>query len=230
MSTISQSLSHARKLLSHGDACQDQDRLDGAVVHYQQALRFEPNLVEAHNSLGVAFTKQSKFDAALACYDRVIQLEAGNARAHVNRGLLWLMMGNWAAGWPEFEWRLRTPRFLAKARPQPRWDGSALAGRTLLVQTEQGLGDTLQFIRFLPLLKPQDGRVVVQCPAPLPRLLAGLAGTEQLVAAGSPLPAFDVHAQLLSLPAIFQTTLATLPCAVPYLQADPKLVGSGGKN
>src|SRR5208282_2810674 len=99
----------------------------------------------------------------------------------------------------------------------------ALAGRTILLLAEQGLGDTLHFIRYAPLVKQLGGTVVVECQPALMRLLAGAAGIDLLVARGWPLPAFDVHASLLSLPALLHTTIANVPAKVPYLHADTEL-------
>jgi hypothetical protein len=105
--------------------------------------------------------------------------------------------------------------------PQPLWDGSPLAGRTILLHVEQGLGDTLQFIRYAPLVKALGGTVIFGCPEPLVGLLAGAPGIDSLVLPEDPLPPFDVHAPLMSLPHLLGTTLQTIPADVPYLSADP---------
>src|SRR5262249_16941908 len=102
--------------------------------------------------------------------------------------------------------------------------GSDLTGKTIFLYAEQGLGDTLHFIRYVPLVKQRGGTVVVQCQPALQRILASCPGIDVLIPQGNPVPAFDVHAALLSLPAIFQTPLANVPAQVPYLHPDPKLV------
>ena len=107
---------------------------------------------------------------------------------------------------------------------QPLWDGSSLAGRTILLHAEQGLGDTIQFIRYAPLVKRRGGTVILECQPALLRLLQSCAGVDRLLAQGSSLPHFDVHAPLLSLPGILGTTLSTIPAEVPYLFADANLV------
>ena len=107
---------------------------------------------------------------------------------------------------------------------QPRWDGRSLKGKTILVFAQRGLGDTIQFVRFLPLVKARGGTVLFECAAGLIPLLEGIAGIDQFLAAGKPLPPFDVQAPLLSLPGILGTTLQTIPADVPYLRADPALV------
>ena len=108
--------------------------------------------------------------------------------------------------------------------PQPRWDGGPLGGKTILLHAEQGLGDTLQFIRYAPLVKRRGGTVVVACQRPLIPLLQGCPGIDRLAAQGDPLPPFDVHAPLLSLPLLFGTDLESIPADVPYLRADPALI------
>ena len=107
---------------------------------------------------------------------------------------------------------------------QPRWDGSSLAGKTILIYAEQGLGDTLNFLRYVPLVKERDGKVILECQPPLLRLLANFPGIDHLIGRGSAYPEFDCYAPLLSLPGIFQTTPTNVPAAVPYIHADGKLV------
>src|SRR5207245_4017270 len=107
--------------------------------------------------------------------------------------------------------RWRCPGITMPPLPQPLWDGSSLDGRTVLLHAEQGLGDTLQFIRYAPLVQQRGGKVLVQCQSPLVSVLARCAGIDHLVGQNSALPDFDVHAPLLSLPGLFRTTLATIP-------------------
>ena len=114
----------------------------------------------------------------------------------------------------------------ARPRPfqQPLWQGEDFAGRTLLLHFEQGMGDTIQFIRYLPMIRERGGRVVLDCQAPLVRLLQNCQGLDQIVATGGPLPEFDLHAPLLNLPSIFHTEVATVPAEVPYLSPPDDLV------
>ena len=153
-----------------------------------------------------------------------MRLDPNFADAHGNLGQIRLLLGDFERGLPESEWRLAKVDGPPNVANPSRWDGSDLAGRTILLQAEQGSGDTLQFIRYVPLVKDRGGKVIVQCQASLLRLLASMVGIDQLVAQGSPLPAFAVRASILSLPYLFRTALDTIPAAVPYLQVDANLV------
>jgi tetratricopeptide (TPR) repeat protein len=206
-----------------GEAVKRLDRLDEALVCFQRALQINPHFAAAHNNVGDALQRLGRVDEALPFFDRAIQLNPEFGLAHWNRALAWLLLGDFHRGWPEYEWRWTQPRFVPRGFPQPLWDGSALDGKAILLHAEQGLGDSLQFIRYVPLVKERGGRVIVECQAELCRLFARLAGADQVLAHGSTLPAFDLHAPLGSLPGIFWAALAGIPSAVPYLRADPAL-------
>jgi tetratricopeptide (TPR) repeat protein len=201
-----------------------QGRFQQAVACYQQAIALKPDFAEAHNNLGYALKEQGRFDEALASFLRALRLKPDYADAHWNRSLIWLAQGDFRQGWPEYEWRWKLKDLPPPTLHQPRWDGSDLNGRTILLHAEQGLGDVLQFIRYAPLVRQRGGRVILACPQSLLPLLARCAGIDQILAKGSPLPPFDVHAPLLSLPGLFRTTLADIPASVPYLYPDPGLV------
>ena len=178
---------------------------------------------EAHCNLGVALSEQGRLREAASSYQQAICLEGDHADAHVNLAYIWFLLGDYEAGWPEYEWRWRRPGVSPPHSGQPLWDGSSLQGRTILLFAEQGLGDTLQFIRYAPLVRQQGARVIVQCQSPLARLLTTCAGIDHLVVQGTAPPPHDVYAPLLSLPRIFGTTLATIPSITAYLSADPAL-------
>ena len=128
-------------------------------------------------------------------------------------------MGDLAAGFVGYHWRLQWEPFLPpSALTQPQWDGAPLLNKPILLYAEQGLGDTLQFIRYVPLVAQRGGRVIVQCQPSLVALLATVTGVQQILPAGMPLPPFEVHASLMSLPGLLGTTLATIPHQVPYLK------------
>ncbi len=197
-----------------------EDRVDEAIELLHAALRQKPDMVEAHNNLGVVLTKQHKFTEALAAYDQALRHDPEHAEAHLNRGMLRLTFGDWQNGLADYEWRTKTKNFAEFPFHQPRWDGSPLAGRTLLLAAEQGLGDTLQFIRYAPLMQERGERVLVQCQPVLWHLLAHGLKTIKVFAAGSPLPAFDVYAPMMSMAHLLGTTPARIRADVPYLHAE----------
>jgi Flp pilus assembly protein TadD len=201
-----------------------QDHLDEALASLREALRLQPDFPEAHNNLGMALARLGQYDDALAHYAEALRINPTYPEAHKNRALAWLLLGDYERGWSEFEWRWRCKDFTRRPFPQPQWDGSPLAGRTVLLHAEQGLGDTLQFIRYAALVKQRGGTVLFECPPGLHALLANCPGIDRLLVRGGPLPPFDVHIPLLSLPAALQTTLATVPAPIPYLRPAAALV------
>jgi Flp pilus assembly protein TadD len=209
---------------NRGLALHQQEKLVEAEASFREALRFKPDYAEAFHNLAITQEAQGKLEDAVAGYQEALRLRPDYPEAHHHLGMTWLLLGNFEKGWPECEWRWKRKEFTPPAFTQPRWDGSPLAGRTILLHTEQGLGDTLHFIRYARLVQERGGRVVLSCPASLVWLLAGCPGIDQLVPHGTSLPPFDFHAPLMSLPGILGTTLASVPADVPYLVADSELV------
>jgi Flp pilus assembly protein TadD len=207
-----------------GNALRERGGFDEARVCYQRALELKPDYAEARHNLGNTLRSQGDLAGALACYDQALAIRPDLASVHLSRAMVWLEMGDFERGWPEYEWRLSCPEFAIPQLPQPRWDGGPLDGRTILLYADHGLGDAIQFIRYAPMVRDRGGRVVVVCRAPLARLLATCAGVDLVVVEGTPIPDCDVHAPLMSLPAIFGTDAASIPADVPYLSADPDLV------
>jgi Flp pilus assembly protein TadD len=197
---------------------------DGAIADLRQALAWRPDFAPAHVALGSALGRQGMLGEAAACYRRAVQLNPRDPEAHYNLGTALLLLGQFAEGWAEYEWRWHRPGAVRREFPQPLWDGAPLGGRTILLHAEQGVGDTIQFVRFAPLVRQRGGRVVLECQPSLVPLLTGFPGIDQLGPRRAALPPFDVQAPLLSLPRIFGTTLATVPAEVPYLFPDPRLV------
>jgi tetratricopeptide (TPR) repeat protein len=224
-----------------GVALGNQGQLEESVASFRQAVSLKPDYAEAYYNAGLVLAKSgaalvrpAKLDDAIACYRQALLIKPDHAEAHKDLALAWLLLGNFEQGWPEYEWRWKCAERHLRQLPGPSWDGAPLAGRTILLHAEQGLGDTLQFIRYAPLVRqvghvsnvpPQHGgKVLVICQQQLLSLLASCPGIDGLLAWESALPDFDVHVPLLSLPGIFGTTLATIPAKVPYLSADPELV------
>jgi Flp pilus assembly protein TadD len=200
-----------------------QSKYAEAMAHYQRALQLKPDYSDAHHNVGTLLVDQGKLPEGLASYERALQLNPEDAEAHLGRAQAWLQLGDFERGFPEFEWRWRRSVFPPRPFSQPLWDGSSLAGCTILLHAEQGLGDTLQFIRYAPLVKQRGGWVIVECQDVLAPLLATCPGIDQVIVRGSPLPYFHTHAPLVSLPRILKTTLDTIPADVPYLWADPQM-------
>jgi tetratricopeptide (TPR) repeat protein len=199
-------------------------RLEEAAASLREALRLRPTFAEAMNNLANVLRDQGHCEDALTNYAEALQAKPDYADPHWNAALVWLLLGDYKKGWPEYEWRLRRPDFFKRTFDQPRWDGSPLAGRTILLYAEQGLGDTIQFVRYAQLLKEQGATVIVECQRALLHLLAHCPGIDQLVGQGDALPPHDVRSPLLSLPYHFKTTLKTILAKVPYLTAEPGLV------
>src|SRR5262249_15462237 len=148
---------------------------------------------------------------------QALRLDPGHAGAHNCQALWMLQKGEFEEGWREYRWRWDIPNAVRRDFPQPAWDGSDLAGPTVLLHPEPGPAHTIQSIRYATLVKARRATVVVECQPALIPLLRGCAGIDYLAGRGSALPPFDVHAPLLDLPRIFRTTLATVPARVPYL-------------
>lgn len=206
-----------------GHALHSLNRPAQALPHYDRVLQLKPDYVEALCNYGLALQALNQLDSALACYTRAAQLQPELAIAHWNQGLCHLLQGDFAAGWPKYEWGWasgqRGPRrdFVA-----PLWLGDQpLQGKHILLHAEQGLGDTLQFCRYVPLVVALGAHVWLEVPAPLQALLGQLPGVTGVLAQGEPLPPCDYHCPLLSLPLACGTRLDTIPAQPAYLRADP---------
>ncbi len=211
---------------NRGLALKALNRIGEALASFDKAIVIWPGYAEAHVNRGTVLCELREFDAATAAYNRAIAIQKDYAPAHVNRGLLHLLSGNFERGWADYEWRWRdssseTTR-QARRFSQPLWLGKEnLAGKTILLHDEQGLGDTLQFCRYAKLVADRGATVILGVQKPLLGLLSGLAGVTHLVSEGSSVPQFDFHCPLLSLPLAFNTELHTIPAPARYLHADP---------
>ncbi|VWD33608.1 TPR domain-containing protein [Burkholderia lata] len=202
-------------------------RYDGALDDLARVIAATPRDKLAHFHRGSALRALRRHEDALHAYAEAIDIDPDYAHAHCMRSFLCLSIGDFEAGWAEYEWRWRDSQLDGSRRDfaQPRWThGMPLDGQTILLYPEQGLGDTLQFCRYVPLVKALGARVVVEAPVELKALFATLDGVDVLVARGDPLPPFDLHCPLLSLPLEFRTDLSSIPAGGPYLRADPARV------
>lgn len=214
---------HTEALANRGAALRMLGRIEEALADYDMALRGNPRSAEAHNNRGVALAALNRHGEAIEAYTRALELNPAYERARFNRAMSRLVLGDFAEGWKDHESRWsgsemhRGPRALGGRA----WDGREdLRGKTLLLHAEQGMGDAIQFSRYARLVRDRGARVILEVHAPLEPLMEGLDGVERVVALGEPLPAFDLHCALMSLPLAFGTRLESIPAQVPYLQVD----------
>lgn len=194
-----------------------------AAAAYGELIARHPDHADAHYLRANALLLATRTEQALAGYAVALKLQPGRAEVAWNQALALLLDGQYPAGWAQYEsrWQLGDPKLRRRPFPQPQWRGdAALAGRTVLLHAEQGLGDTLQFCRYARAVADRGARVILEVPTLLKPLLSGLDGTVQVLAGGEPLPGFDLHCPLMSLPLAFGTTLASIPGAGAYLHAD----------
>ncbi len=210
-----------------GSALREADDPEPAVRELMIALRLKPHYAEAYNNLGLAWKKLGAYDLAIDAFTRAVQANPESAEAHWNRSFFKLMMGDFSEGWRDYEWRYRIPewRLVYPHRLDlPPWDGAVDKKKRLLVHDEQGLGDTLQFVRYLPRVRERCGWVILETRRELMGLLRGFPGVDELVERPQRPGLFagvDCCIPLLSLPRIFGTTVDTIPAEVPYLRPDP---------
>ncbi|MCP4414037.1 MAG: tetratricopeptide repeat protein [Gammaproteobacteria bacterium] len=222
---------YAEAYYNFGNVLKEQSKLHEAFLSYKRAVTIKPDYVEAHNNLGITLQEQSQFTEAAESYSRAIELKPDYADAHFNRSLMLLLKRNFKDGWQEYEWRLRTKDYALRDFKQPMWDGSPLNGKTILVHTEQGLGDNIQFVRYLPLIQAQGGHVIFECLPSLVHLLKDCEGINKIIERTSTCVntvEFDVQVPLLSLPRIFNTKLDNIPSKRPYIMPDSTFITKWG--
>jgi tetratricopeptide (TPR) repeat protein len=217
--------SHAAAHNNLGLALRLQGKIAEAADCFRRALALGLSQAEVHSNLGLALHDLGHLDEAVTCYKRALAQDPDFIDAQVGLSTLLLLQGDFQAGWDKYEWRWKKiDQFAARDFSQPRWSGEPLAGKTILLYAEQGLGDTLQFIRYAAVLKKLGAKIVLECQRPLLKLSASYRYVDQLAADESDLPPFDFHLPLLSVPRVLKTTLETIPADVPYLFAEPELV------
>ena len=206
----------------------DVGEFDGAIVCYRKVLELDPKSVEAQAWLGSTLQVTGRIGPAIRTLRKAISMQPDMPLAHFNLALALLSAGRYPEGWAEYEWRWRTDGFQRERRDfrVPSWDGGDLAGKRLLIWTEQGFGDCFQFARYLPLLAGRGGEIVVEIQPALERVMRPLAGVDKWLARGKRLPKFDCHLPLMSLPHRLGTALASVPAELPYLEAEPARVAA----
>jgi len=194
--------------------------LSHAIDHFQRAIALAPDAAATRTNLGCALLCMGRVADAIEQLEAAILLRPDCPEAHVNLGAIDLLFGDFTNGWPRYEWRLRTtycrPRF-----PQRFWRGEPLKKELIVLNEEQGLGDTIQFCRYAPLVAARGGRVILRAGTPLQPLLSNLSGVEEVVPMDRRVPDARWACPLPSLPSIFRTDLDSIPATVPYLHVDP---------
>ncbi len=207
-----------------GIALSDLGNFEEAMNWLLAALELRPDSAEALQNVGMNLSRQARWGEAIAYYERAARLQPENPEVHRSLAYVLLGAGDYTRGWPEHEWRLSCRPLRGVQINRTFWNGDDFRNQTILLHYEQGYGDTLQFIRFAPLVKRRGGRVAMLCQPDLLRLVARCPGIDLVFEGTSYEPECHIHAPVMSLPAIFGTTLATLPAEVPYLFADRALV------
>ncbi len=206
-----------------GTALADNGRFGDAIRAHERALALSSTVPEMYMNYGIALQCQRRVDDAISAYLKALELNPNLGEANWNLALALLLKGNFEQGWAEYEsrWQGGPLRHAKRQFTQAQWRGEDIADKTLLLHAEQGFGDTLQFIRYVPLVAQRGARIIVECQAELESLLRFSFPGVRVVARGVALPSFDLHCPLLSLPLAFATRQATIPAKVPYLNAPP---------
>ena len=210
--------------LNRSNVLGDLGRFDDAVAAYDAVIKVRDDAAPVWNNRGNALEALARYDDARASFDRAIAIDPAYQIAHWNLALLNLRFGRLEDGWRGYEWRWKNESLNCYAQKrdfvEPLWLGKeSLEGTTILLFAEQGLGDTLQFCRYVPLVAALGARIVLEVQRPLVKLLSGLEGVTQVIARDDPLPAFDLQCPLMSLGLAFGTTVATIPAPPSYLPA-----------
>ena len=212
---------------SRGIVLRDTHRYEDALDAIDRALAIAPKYVFAWFHRGNTLFDMFRFDEAQQAYDQAIEIEPNYVDAQLALGLIYLRQGDFIRGWAQYEWRLRDPKGERSKRAfsQPLWQGEdALDGKTILIHAEQGFGDALQFCRYVEPLRARGAGVILEVQPALKSLMETLRGPLRVVAEGEPLPPFDFHCPLLSLPYAFRTDLQSIPDSTPYLYPDAQRV------
>lgn len=208
-----------------GVALAEQGDFESAIAAYRKAIELKSDYSDAHSNLGNAYAALGESHKAIRACQSAVKFAPHAVQAHWNLAVALLRAGQFQAGWEEYEWRWAAYKKRGSLRfTDPSWDGSPLNGRTILLHAEQGFGDAIQFARYVPLVTQLGGKVIFESPPELFELFKSLEGGAELIAGGSPLPRYDLHCPLMSLPRALKTRPDSIPAIVPYLAADAQRV------
>jgi tetratricopeptide (TPR) repeat protein len=205
-----------------GIVLQGLGRYEEALASYTQALAIKPDHADAHNNLGLALRSLNRHEEAIACFEIAQAIKPDHVDGQLGEGLVRLALGDYATGWKKYAWRHLTANFShgKKRPPQPLWLGNwNISGKTILLHGEQGLGDTIMFARYVPMVAQRGAKVILAVQRPLTALMATLKGASVVRGQGEPVPPFDGFCPLPTLPLVFRTSVETIPATVPYLSA-----------
>ena len=218
-------------LLSNlGSLLSQEGQLDEAIALFNRALAIRPDFTDAHVNLSIALRDANRFAESAVAAQNALRYDPNSAEAHTNLSHALLLLGDFTNGFAEYEWRFKVPGFPTPLRDfgRPSWHGEPLAGRSIMLHDEQGVGDGIQFARYARILKEMGARVIIECNTQALRLFQGLIGADAVVGRFSPPPPFDYHAPLMSLPHRLGASLDNIPADVPYLRPEPELVERWG--
>jgi tetratricopeptide (TPR) repeat protein len=209
-----------------GIALRRNGQLAEGISAARKAMELRPDFFAATNNYANALKEFGRHDDAAQAYRRAIAIKPDSAIAHFNLGATLLLQGDFEQGWTEYEWRWNAKEYRERPRAfdKPRWDGSPLEGRRIILLAEQGFGDSIHFARYVPLVVERGGTVMLECQPQLKRLLGRLEGIDRIIGPEDPLPEFDVQCPLMSLAQVMGTRPASIPTNVPYLSAEPALI------
>lgn len=214
-----------------GAALEDLGRRDEALKAYARSCALRDDAAEPYNNMGTLFAERGEIDKAMGCFRRAMELDPKFGEPFMNLGMCLMLKGKFEEGLRHYEQRWHTRKLPLRPRgfEQPQWIGQNIAGKTLLIHAEQGMGDTFQFIRYAPLLARRGVRVVAEMQVEVIDVIRRMSSIAEVVVTGEPLPKFDWHCPTMSLPLAFGANLSNIPANVPYLDADPDLADLWGE-
>jgi FkbM family methyltransferase len=200
-------------------------RLDAAINAFDKAIAIKPDYLIAFKNKATTLCWEGRVADALKTYEQAVRIAPNDPDTHKHIGIMRLLLGDFSGGWPEYDWRWKTGEIAMPQLSIPMWDGSPLDGKSILLTPEQGLGDTIHFIRYAAWLKERYAcQVLFQCPPALQQLLASCQGIDEWVESLADLPAVDCFAPLLQVPMVLGHTPREFPSKTPYLHANESLV------
>ncbi len=215
---------HLTALMELGNTLNMLDRDPESITLYMRVLELKPDMVSALHNFGFTLKKMGRYEDAIKVFRKLLEITPNYGLGHFNLAATLLTIGNFKEGWSEYEWRWQAYGESPKRFSQPLWDGADIAGKKILIYSEQGLGDTFEFIRYAQILKEKGAHVIFETQAAAADILRLCKYIDQVVVRNQPLPQFDYQVPLMSLPLILGTTIETVPNNIPYLHADAKLI------